>query len=114
MQEFKNQLEIKSGLIFVIYNKERRAVVIIQIKVKVRQETLREFGEKLISGKLDRSAIISETYCEKSKPSIGISYWEVENMGEFEAKFSLWKNYYEEIEIKEVVTAKEAMVLLFG
>ena len=89
-------------------------VVIIQIKVKVKQETLKEFGAKLISGKLDRSSIISETYCEKSDPSVGISYWEVENMKEFENKFSLWKNYYKEIEIKEVITAKEAMVLLFS
>ena len=88
--------------------------MIIQIKVKVRMEKLKEFGEKLISGKLDRSSIISETYCEKSEPSIGISYWKVETMEEFENKFSLWKNYYEEIEIKEVVTAKEAMLLLFS
>ena len=88
--------------------------MIIQIKVKVKTDMLKEFGEKLMSGKLDRSAIISETYCEKDEPSIGISYWKVEDLKEFENKFSFWKPYYEEVEIKEVIRAKEAMTLLFS
>ena len=88
--------------------------MILQIKVKVRIETLKEFGEKLMSNQLDRSAIISETYCEKEEPSIGLSYWKVENMKEFEEKFLLWKQYYESYEVKEVITAKEAMYFLFN
>ncbi len=87
--------------------------MIIQIKVKVKIETLKIFGEKLMSNQLDRSAIISETYCEKEDPSVGISYWNVKDFEEFEHKFSMWKPYYEKVEIKEVVTAKEAMILLF-
>ena len=88
--------------------------MILQVKVKVKIDTLKEFGEKLMSNKLDRSAIISETYCEKDEPLIGISYWKIDNLSEFETKFSLWKPYYEKIEIKEVVTAKEAMISLFN
>ena len=86
--------------------------MIIQVKVKI--DTLKEFGEKLMSNKLDRSAIISETYCERDEPSIGLSYWKVENLKEFDSIFSLWKPYYEKVEIKEVITAKEAMVSLFN
>ena len=87
--------------------------MIFQIKVKVKMETLKEFAEVLIAGKLDRSAVISETYCEKDEPSVGISYWKVEDLKELDTKFSLWKPYYENVEIKEVVTARDAMSLLF-
>lgn len=87
--------------------------MILQIKVKVKLDTLSEFAGKLMSGELDRSAIISETYCEKENPSVGISYWEADNMEEFEEKFSLWKPYYENIEITKVITAKEAVMQLF-
>ena len=88
--------------------------MIVQIKVKVKISLLKGFAEKLMSGQLDRSAIISETYCEKNEPSIGISYWKVNDMDEFENKFSLWKQFYETYELKEVVTAKDAMVALFN
>lgn len=87
----------------------------LQVKVKVKLETLKEFAEKLMTGQLDRSAIIGETYCEKSEPSIGIGYWQVDDMEEFESKFAAWKPYYETVEVKPVITAKEAMMkLIFG
>jgi hypothetical protein len=85
-----------------------------QVKVKVKADTMKEFAKQLMKGHLDRSAIISETYCEKDDPSIGISFWQAKDMEEFERKFSQWKLYYENIEIKEVITAKEAMVKLFS
>lgn len=88
--------------------------MILQIKVKVRITSLKDFAEKLMSGQLDRSAIISEAYCEKDEPSVGISYWKVNDMKEFENKFSLWKQFYETYEVKEVITAKEAMITLFN
>jgi hypothetical protein len=88
--------------------------MIVQIKVKVRIDTLKEFAGKLLSGQLDRSAIISETYCEKADPSIGISYWKVNDVEELESMLGPWKPYYETVEIKEVVTAKEAMFSLFS
>ena len=86
--------------------------MILQIKVKVKVNTLQEFAGKIMTGELDRSAILGETYCEKDNPAIGISYWEVDNMDEFESKMSGWKPYYEEIEVKEVIPAKNAMFKL--
>ena len=88
--------------------------MILQVKVKVRLETLKEFAGELLAGNLDRSSIISETYCEKENPSVGLSYWQVDDIEEFEEKFSAWKKYYEETEIKKVITAKEAMMALFS
>ena len=85
-----------------------------QVKVKVKADTLKEFAKVLMKGQLDRSAIISETYCEKDEPSIGISFWQTKDLEEFEKKFSSWKPYYENIEIKEVITAKDAMLMLFN
>ena len=88
--------------------------MILQIKVKVKLATLKDFAEKLMSGQLDRTSIIGETYCEKSEPSVGLSYWQVEDIEEFEKKFSSWKQFYESYEVKEVITAKEAMIVLFN
>ena len=85
-----------------------------QVKVKVKTDTLKEFAKVLMKGELDRSAIISETYCEKDAPSIGISFWQTKDLEEFEKKFSSWKPYYENVEIKEVITAKDAMLMLFN
>jgi len=82
--------------------------MILQIKVKVKIDTLTEFAQKLMFGQLDRSAIIGETYCEKNEPTVGIGYWQVDDMKEFEEKFSSWKQFYETFEVKEVLTAKDA------
>jgi hypothetical protein len=86
--------------------------MVLQIKVKVKVERLKEFAAKLMMGQLDKSAIISETYCEKDDPSVGISYWRVDSMEEFESKAAAWKDFYENIEVKQVITAKEAMFAL--
>ena len=86
--------------------------MILQVKVKVKISTLQEFAAKLMSGQLDRSAIISETYCEKDNPAIGLSYWQVDDMEEFETKFSDWKEYYETYETIEVIKPQEALLAL--
>ena len=88
--------------------------MILQIKVKVKISTIKEFAAKLMSGQLDRSANISERYCEKSEPTVGISYWKVENMEEFENLFSSWKEFYETFEVKEVIAAKDAFFLILN
>jgi len=85
-----------------------------QVKVKVKADTLKEFAKVLMKGQLDRSAIISETYCEKDDPLIGTSFWQAKDLEEFESKFLSWRPYYQDIEIKEVITAKEAMLKLFN
>ena len=86
----------------------------MQIKVKVNTGTLQNFAQQLMMNQLDRSAIIGETYCENDDPTIGISYWKVEDMEEFENKFTSWKQFYETYEVKEVITAKEAIMKLFS
>ncbi len=88
--------------------------MILEVKVKVKIDTLQEFAQQLMTGSLDRSAIISETYCYKENPSVGISYWQVDDMDEFEEKFLPWKAFYEEAVIKEVITAKAAMMALIS
>jgi hypothetical protein len=88
--------------------------VFFQVKVRVRVDTLRSFGEQLMQGKLDRSAIVSDTYCEKDDPAVGVSYWQAESREVFEQKFAGWRPFYASVEIREVVTAKEAMGLLFA
>jgi hypothetical protein len=85
-----------------------------QVKVRVRVDTLRSFGEQLMQGKLDRSAIVSDTYCEKDDPAVGVSYWQAESREVFEQKLAGWRPFYASVEIREVVTAKEAMGLLFA
>jgi hypothetical protein len=82
--------------------------MILQIKAKVKIDTLNSFAQSIMFGKLDRSAILGETYCEKNDPVVGISYWQVDDMKEFEEKFSSWKQFYETFEVKEVLTAKNA------
>jgi hypothetical protein len=88
--------------------------MILQIKVKVKISTIKDFAAKLMSGQLDRTAIIGETYCEKNEPAVGISYWDVDDMEEFENKFSLWKQFYDSYEVKEVVAAKDAFFLILN
>jgi hypothetical protein len=117
---FGNQRKLQYLLKIIFYQystdekTRKRTKMIIQIKVKVKQESLKEFAEKLMRGQLDRSAIISETYCEKDNPAVGISYWNVADMDEFETKFSLWKPFYDTVETAQMITAKEAMTALFN
>ena len=72
-----------------------------------------EFGCKLQKGELDRSCIRGETHCLKNDPSVGFSIWEAESKNEFDAKFTSWLDYYDKVEINEVITPLEAMSLLF-
>jgi len=71
-----------------------------------------EFGQKLLNGELDRSCIRGETHCLKNDPAIGFSIWEVDSKNEFDAKFAPWSNYYDEVEVNEVITPLEAMIRL--
>jgi hypothetical protein len=82
------------------------------VKVRVNLNTMKEFGQKLQKNELDRSCIRGETYCIKSAPEIGYSFWEAGSKDEFETKFSPWRQYYKEVEVVEVITPNEAMMLL--
>jgi hypothetical protein len=84
------------------------------VKVKVNISKMAEFGQKLQKGELDRSLIKSETYCLKNDPVVGYSIWEAVNLNEFEKIFSMWKVYYQETEVSEIIQPEEAMKILFS
>jgi hypothetical protein len=84
------------------------------VKVRVNPAAMPEFGQKLQKGELDRSGIPGETYCLRNDPAVGYSIWEAETKQSFEAKFTLWRPFYLEVEIQEVISPNEAMKLLFA
>jgi hypothetical protein len=88
--------------------------MLFQVKVRVDLTKMAEFGQKLQRGELDRSCIRGETHCLKHDPAVGFSIWESESQSEFDTKFNPWRNYYNEVEIKEVITPMDAMSTLFN
>lgn len=88
--------------------------MLFQVKVRVNLVKMPEFAQKLNLGVLDRSCIRSETHCLKNDPAVGFSIWEAASEEEFIARFAPWRDFYEEVEISEVITPKEAMALLFS
>ena len=85
-----------------------------QVRVRVDVTTMSEFGAKLREGSLDRSAIRGETWCLADDPAVGYSVWEAPSREAFEALFGLWRPYYAEAEVREVLTPSEAMARLAG
>ena len=86
--------------------------MLFQVKVRVDVTKLAEFGSKLQSGALDRSAIRGETHCLADDPAVGYSVWEAADRPAFEAIFSAWKPYYAESEARSLISPAEAMRLL--
>jgi hypothetical protein len=82
------------------------------VKVRVDVAKLAEFGAMLRENRLDRSAIRGETYCLSEDPAVGYSVWEAEDRAAFDARFSAWKPYYSETEVRELIEPQEAMKLL--
>ena len=87
--------------------------MLFQVKVRVNLSKMAEFGLKLQKNELDRSCIQGDTYCLNNDPAVGFSIWKAETKDEFESKFAPWRNYYEEVEVNEVITPLEAMNRLF-
>ena len=83
--------------------------MLFQVTVRVDVAKMAEFGAKLQSGALDRSAIRGETYCLADDPAVGFSVWEAADRSAFEAVFSAWKPYYAESEARELISPAEAM-----
>ncbi len=83
-----------------------------QVRVRVDVARLGEFGEKLRSGALDRSAIRGDTYCLADDPAVGYSVWEATDSEAFEQAFGGWRPYYSETEVRPLITPGEAMVIL--
>ena len=87
--------------------------MLFQVKVRVNISKLAEFAQKLQKDELDRSCIRGETHCFKNDPAVGFSIWEANNKNEFNSKFAMWRNYYDDVEVNEVITPLEAMTILF-
>jgi hypothetical protein len=87
--------------------------MLFQVKVRVNLAKMAEFGQKLQKGELDRSCIRGETHCLKNDPAVGFSIWEAVSKNEFETKFATWRNYYDSVEVNEVISPMEAMTILF-
>jgi len=83
--------------------------MLFQVRVRVDVGKMAEFGRKLQTGALDRSAIRGETYCLAEDPAVGFSVWEAPDLDAFEAVFSAWRPYYSEAEVRPLVTPAEAM-----
>ena len=83
--------------------------MLFQVKVRVDLARMMEFGQQLQCNKLDRSAIRTDAYCLRSDPAVGFSIWEAADRFSFDKVFAAWRAYYSEVEITEVITARDAM-----
>ncbi len=88
--------------------------MLFEIRVRVNIPKMAEFARKLQMGELDRSCIRGGTYCLKDDPAVGSSIWETESRAELDAIFSSWRQYYSEVEIREVITPVQAMTVLLS
>ncbi len=80
-----------------------------QVKVRVNLARMMEFGQKLRNNELNRSAIRTDTYCLKSDPAVGFSIWEAADRDALDKVFAAWRAYYSEVEVTEMIAAREAM-----
>jgi len=84
------------------------------VKVHVRLSTLNQFAAALQKGVLDNSRVRGETWCLKEEPAVGYCIWDTADRQDFDKRFNPWREYYEHVEISEVITPREAMIALFG
>jgi hypothetical protein len=83
--------------------------MLFQVKVRVDVAKMAEFGAKLQTGALDRSAIRGETYCLADDPAVGYSVWETADKEALLKVFRAWRPYYATVDIRPLVTPGEAM-----
>jgi hypothetical protein len=88
--------------------------MVLLVKVRVKLATLSQFGEALQKGTLDNTRVRGDTWCLKENPAVGYSVWETTDRQDFDERFDPWREYYDQVEVAEVVTPKEAIVALFG
>lgn len=86
--------------------------MLLLVTVRVNRETLADFGKALGKGELDRSSVVSKTYCYLDDPAVGFSIWEVGDLNEFEEKFKPWRMFYDEVNVREVITPEASMGML--
>jgi hypothetical protein len=88
--------------------------MVFQVKVRVKLSTLQQFAAALQKGALDNTRVKGETWCLKEDPAVGYSVWETTDRQDFDKRVNPWREYYDQFEVREVTTPKEAMVALFG
>jgi hypothetical protein len=82
------------------------------VKVRIDTSKMMEFGQKLQSGAIDTSHTLM-TFCLNDDPTVGISFWQADNLESFKKIFAQHKPYYKEIiEIKPVITPMESMKVI--
>lgn len=82
------------------------------VKVRIDENKMVEFCQKLQSGMIDTSQIIL-TYCIKDDPAIGFSFWQADSQSDFDEVFAQHKPYYKEIlEIIPVISPMDSMKLI--
>jgi hypothetical protein len=82
------------------------------VKVRIDEANMMEFGQKLQHGQIDTSHTII-TYCLKEDPTVGLNFWCVDTIEEFEKVLEQYRPYYKEIiETIQVVTPMNAMTLI--
>ena len=88
--------------------------MVFLVKVRVKTHTLKEFAAALQKGHLDNTKVRGETWCLKEDPAVGYSVWDATDRQDFDMRFSPWREYYDHVEISEVISPRDAMAALFG
>jgi len=88
--------------------------MVFQVTIRVKLSTLPQFAAALQKGMLDNTRVKGETWCLKEDPAVGYSVWETTDRQDFDNRFNPWRQYYEQVDIREVITPKEAMLALSG
>ena len=102
---------IEKGLGFAS-NEKTFGKLFFFVKVRIDSTKMMEFGQKLQNGEIDTSHTIM-TYCVENDPTVGLNFWHVDNLEEFEKVIAQYKPYYKEIiETIQVITPMNAMKMI--
>ncbi len=88
--------------------------MVFLVRVRVNVKSLAQFGRQLQKGSLDNTCVRGETWCLRETPDVGYSVWDTKDRKEFEARFGPWRAYYDEVEVAEVISPKDAMIALLA
>ncbi len=86
--------------------------MLYQVTVRIDKSKVKEFAMKIMMGQLDRSHMISDSYCLKDDPALLWSVWEADSEDELDTILEDWKKYVTEITVTEVIKPKQALFQL--
>ena len=114
--------QVKTGCLFGLLHClpfHQRLAFILSVIVGLPMREVADVIEKsenaarVLVHRARKSSIRGETVCLSVDPAVGYSIWETENSEEFERKFALWKAFYSETEVQELISPAESMEKLF-